>query len=79
MPKGLPRAKAPPLDASIAAARAAVDACTAARVKISVLIADTMGDPVVLLSGAGAGVRSALLTRSKAAIVVKYGIPRSRC
>lgn len=72
MPKNLPRAKAPPLDASMAAARAAVKACTDKGAKISVLVTDASGEPVVLLSGDGAGVRSQLIARTKANIVVRF-------
>ena len=39
------------------------------------LIADSVGEPVVLLSGDGAGVRSQLITRTKVAIVIKYKMP----
>ncbi len=75
MPKNLPRAPGPGLTAAVAAAEAAERFCAAKDVHVSVLVADTAGQPVVLLSGDGAGVRSALITRTKAAIVVKYGRP----
>ena len=75
MPKNLPRAKGPPLDAAIQAARAAEQTCAAKGAKVSVLIADSVGEPVVLLSGDGAGVRSQLITRTKVAIVIKYKMP----
>jgi uncharacterized protein GlcG (DUF336 family) len=74
MPKNLPRAKGPSLQAAIEAAKAAQQACAAKNVKVSVLIADSVGEPVVLLSGDGAGVRSQLITRTKVAIVIKYKI-----
>ncbi len=72
MPKGLPRAKAPDLDLSIQAARAAVAACAANGHQVSALITDSVGDPVVLLSGDGAGLRSQLVVRTKANTVLKY-------
>ena len=72
MPKNLPRADAPGLDESIAAARAAVRACAAKRAPVSALVTDAVGEPVVLLSGDGAGVRSQLIARTKANIVVRY-------
>jgi uncharacterized protein GlcG (DUF336 family) len=75
MPKNLPRAKGPPLDAAIAAARAAVRACHAKGAAVSVLIADSKGGTVVLLSGDGAGVRSQLIAQTKVNIVVKYKEP----
>ena len=75
MPKNLPRAKGPGLLAAIEAAKAAQQACVAKGVKVSVLVADSVGAPVVLLSGDGAGVRSQLIARTKVAIVVRYKIP----
>ena len=75
MPKNLPRAKGPPLDAAIQAAKAAEQTCAAKGAKVSVLIADSVGEPVVVLSGDGAGVRSQLITRTKVAIVIKYKMP----
>jgi len=75
MPKNLPRAKGPPLLAAIEAAKAAQQSCAAKGAKVSVLVADSVGEPVVLLSGDGAGVRSQLITRTKAAIVVRYKAP----
>jgi uncharacterized protein GlcG (DUF336 family) len=60
---------------SIEAAKAAQQACAAKGVKVSVLVADSAGEPVVMLSGDGAGVRSQLIARTKVAIVVKYKMP----
>ena len=73
MPKNLPRAPGPALDVSIDAARAAVQACAAKNVKVSVLIADSTGMPVVMLSGDGAGVRSQLIAQTKVNIVIRFG------
>jgi uncharacterized protein GlcG (DUF336 family) len=75
MPKNLPRAEGPSLQSAIEAAEAAQQACAAKGVKVSVLVADSVGEPVVLLSGDGAGVRSQLIARTKVAIVVKYKMP----
>lgn len=72
MPKNLPRQAAPGLDESITAARAAVAACTAKGSPVSALVTDATGEPVVLLSGDGVGVRSQLIARTKANIVVRY-------
>lgn len=72
MPKYLPRAEAPGLLPSIEAAEAAQKACAAMGVKVSVLVTDSVGEPVVLLSGDGAGVRSQLIARTKAAIAIKF-------
>jgi uncharacterized protein GlcG (DUF336 family) len=75
MPKGLTRATGPALADALTAAEAAQRACMAKGVPVSVLIADTTGEPVVLLSGDGAGVRSQLIARTKANIVAKYKMP----
>ena len=72
MPKGIARAKGPALDVSIQAARAAVAACAANGHQVSALIVDSVGDPVVLLSGDGAGLRSQLIARTKVNTVIKY-------
>ena len=75
MPKNLPRAPGPELEPAIAAARAAVAACAARGVPVSVLIADTVGAPVVMLSGGGAGFRSQLIAQTKANIVARFRMP----
>ena len=75
MPKYLPRAKGPGLAESAAAAQAAVSACTAKNARVSVLVADSAGETIVLLSGDGAGVRSQLIARTKIAIVTRYKVP----
>lgn len=74
MPKNLPRAPGPGLDAAIAAARAAIAVCTARGERISVVIADTVGEPVAVLSGDGAGVRSRLIAQTKVNIVARFGM-----
>lgn len=74
MPRNLPRATGPGLVESMEAAKAAHDACVAKGVKVSVIIADAVGETVVLLSGDGAGVRSQLVARTKVNIVAKYGV-----
>jgi uncharacterized protein GlcG (DUF336 family) len=75
MPKNLPREKGPRLAIAIAAAQAAQRTCNARHVPVSVLIADVVGAPIVLLSGDGAGVRSQLITHTKARIVARYRMP----
>lgn len=75
MPKKLPRSAAPGLEESITAARAAVAACAAKGSPVSALVTDAAGEPIVLLSGNGAGVRSQLIARTKANIVVRYRAP----
>jgi uncharacterized protein GlcG (DUF336 family) len=72
MPRDLPRAKGPALNYAIQLAKAAVDECAARGERVSVLVTDSVGEPVVLLSGDGAGTRSQLITSTKAAAAVKY-------
>lgn len=72
MPRELPRAKGPGLQTAVLMAQAAVTACAARRGKISVLITDSVGAPVVMLSGDGASERSGLIAATKAAIAIKY-------
>lgn len=74
MPKNLPRARGPALRSAVYAALAAESACAMKGAKISVLIADSAGETVVLVSGDGAGVRSQLIARTKVNIVAKYGM-----
>lgn len=67
-----PRAKAPALTPSVQAAQAAVAACAANGYKVTALITDSAGDPVVLLSGDGAAVRTQGIARTKVAAALKY-------
>jgi uncharacterized protein GlcG (DUF336 family) len=75
MPRELPRAKGPGLQYAIQLAQAAVAACAARGDKVSVLVADSVGTPVVMLSGDGAGERSQLITSTKTATAIKYRMP----
>jgi uncharacterized protein GlcG (DUF336 family) len=75
MLREVPRPDGPSLDTSIKLAVAAVEACKAKGGKVSVLVTDSMGIPIVLLSGDGAGERSQLITHTKAHTVVKYRMP----
>ena len=77
MPMDLPRAKGPGLMYSLQLAQAAVEACKAQGGNVSVLVTDSVGVPVVLLSGDGAGERSQLITQSKAYTVVRYRMTSS--
>ncbi|WP_169805614.1 heme-binding protein [Novosphingobium rosa] len=72
MPKNLPRGEAPALAPAILAAQAAQARCAQQGAKVSVLIADVLGRPVVMLSGDGAGFRSQLIAQTKANIVAHY-------
>ena len=67
-----PRAKGPALGPAVEAAQAAVAACAANTYKVSALIVDSAGDPVVLLSGDGAAVRTQVIAKTKIAAVMKY-------
>jgi uncharacterized protein GlcG (DUF336 family) len=67
-----PRAKGPPLTPSVQAAQAAVADCASKGYKVTALITDSAGDPVVLLSGDGAAVRTQAIARSKVAAALKY-------
>ncbi len=72
MLREIPRAEGPSLQTSIKLALAAVEACKAKGGNVSVLVTDSMGVPIVLFSGDGAGERSQLITHTKAHTVVKY-------
>lgn len=78
MPRALPRAKGPSLAYAIQLAQAAVDACKTRGGKVSVLVADSVGVPVVMFSGDGAGERSQLITSTKAHTVAVYRMPSSK-
>lgn len=67
-----PRAKGPALGPAIAAAQAAVEACKTNGYKVTVLVADSAGDAVVLLSGDGASLRTQDIAKSKVATALKY-------
>ncbi len=67
-----PRAKGPALTPSVQAAQAAVAACLANGYKVTALITDSGGDPVVLLSGDGAAVRTQAIAKTKVAAALKY-------
>ena len=67
-----PRARGPALAPSVAAAQAAVAACLANTYKVTALIVDSAGDPVVLLSGDGVAVRTQAIAKTKIAAVMKY-------
>ena len=69
-----PRANGPALTPSLKAAEAAVTACAAKGYKVTALITDSAGDPVVLLSGDGAALRTQGIARTKVATVLKYKV-----
>jgi uncharacterized protein GlcG (DUF336 family) len=67
-----PRARGPALAPAVAAAQAAVATCLANTYKVTALIVDSAGDPVVLLSGDGVSVRTQAIAKTKIAAVMKY-------
>jgi uncharacterized protein GlcG (DUF336 family) len=69
-----PRARGPALAPAVQAAEAAVAACAANGYKVTALIADSAGEPVVLLSGDGAALRTQTIARTKIAAVIKYKV-----
>jgi uncharacterized protein GlcG (DUF336 family) len=71
-PPPQPRAKGPALAPAVQAAQAAVAACAANGYKVTALIVDSAGDPVVLLSGDGAPLRTQGVAKTKIAAVMKY-------
>jgi uncharacterized protein GlcG (DUF336 family) len=71
-PPAPPRARGPALTPAVQAAQAAVAACAANGYKVTALIVDSAGDPVVLLSGDGAPLRTQAVARTKIAAVMKY-------
>ena len=71
-PPAPPRAKGPALTPAVQAAQAAVAACAANGYKVTALITDSAGDPVVLLSGDGAAVRTQGVAKTKVAAALKY-------
>lgn len=75
MPRDLPRARGPSLKYALDLAKAAVEACKAKKEPVSVQVADSVGVPVVILSGDGAGERSQLITYVKVAVVATYRKP----
>ena len=75
MLREIPRAEGPNLETAINLAMAAFKACDEKGRKVSVLVADSIGVPVVMFSGDGAGERSQLITHTKAHTVVKYRMP----
>jgi uncharacterized protein GlcG (DUF336 family) len=67
-----PRARGPSLATAVPAAQAAVATCLANGYKVTALIADSTGDPVVLLSGDGVFLRTQTIVKTKVAAVIKY-------
>jgi uncharacterized protein GlcG (DUF336 family) len=71
-PPPAPRARGPSLALAVEAAQVAAATCTANGYKTTVLIVDSAGVPVVLLSGDGAPERTQMIATSKVTIALRY-------
>lgn len=69
-----PRAKGPALDLAVEAAQTAIAACLANGYKTTVLVSDSEGIPVAMLSADGVGARTQAIVASKTAMVIKYKV-----
>ncbi len=72
VPPAGPRARGPALGQAVSAAQAAVAECKSKTYIVTALIVDSVGQPVVMLSGDGAAYRTQYVAASKAAAVMKY-------
>ena len=72
-----PRARGPSLALSVEAAQTAVATCLGNGYKVSALVFDSGGAPVVILSGDGVGARTVDIATTKAAVVLKYKVASS--
>ena len=72
LPPPAPRARGPALDPSIEMARTAVATCLANGYKVTALVVDSAGVPVVMLSGDGAMQRTHVIAPTKIAMVLQY-------
>jgi uncharacterized protein GlcG (DUF336 family) len=73
MPRQQPRSRGPSVADALALAAAVGEACKVGAIEPpSVLITDSTGVPVVLVSGDGSGERGQLVTFTKAAAVVRF-------
>jgi uncharacterized protein GlcG (DUF336 family) len=71
-PPAVPRARGPSLALAVEAAQVAAATCTANGYKTTVLIVDSAGVPVVMLSGDGAGERTQTIAPTKIAAALRY-------
>jgi uncharacterized protein GlcG (DUF336 family) len=71
-PPAVPRARGPSLALAIEAAQTASATCTSNGYKTTVLIVDSAGVPVVLLSGDGAPERTQTVAPTKIAVALRY-------
>jgi uncharacterized protein GlcG (DUF336 family) len=69
-----PRAKGPALDLAVEAAQIAVATCLANGYKTTVLVSDSVGIPVALLSADGVNARTQDIAASKIATVIRYKV-----
>jgi uncharacterized protein GlcG (DUF336 family) len=71
-PPPVARARAPTLALAVEAAQVAAATCTSNGYKTTVLVADSAGVPVVLLSGDGASERTQAIAARKIATLLSY-------
>ena len=74
-PPAPPRARGPALDVAIEAAKIAQATCTTNGYKTTVTVVDSVGVPVVVLSGDGAPERTQAVGLSKTSTTIKYKVP----
>jgi uncharacterized protein GlcG (DUF336 family) len=74
-PAPAPRAHGPSLALAVEAAQTAVSTCLGNGYKVTALVVDSGGYPVVLLSGDGVGARTIDIAATKVAVVLKYKVP----
>jgi uncharacterized protein GlcG (DUF336 family) len=70
--RSVERATGPTLEYALSLAKAVSDECAAQGGKASVLITDSVGEAVVLLSGDGAGVRAQVINITKVNAALRY-------
>lgn len=73
-PAPQPRAKGPALDLAVEAAQVAIRTCLANGYKTTVLVADSEGVPVAMLSADGAAAFTQIIAPRKIATVIRYKV-----
>ena len=73
-PPAVPRARGPGLALSIEAAQVAFDTCKNNGYFVTVLVVDSAGVPVVMLSGDGASERTQSIAPTKVAAAIRYNM-----
>jgi uncharacterized protein GlcG (DUF336 family) len=73
-PPAPPRARGPSLALAVEAAQAVAATCSTNGYKVTVLVVDSAGVPVVMLSGDGAGERTQSIAPTKIAAAIRYNM-----